>query len=159
MKKVIYLIIVCIAFSGKINAQQDPMLSQYMFNGMFLNPAYTGSHEYSTLTNLYRGQWVGFKGAPHTGIISYDAPLANNTMGLGGIMTFDHIGVSNKMDLSVNYAYHIRLGKKSKLALGVRAQLSYYWTSFDDLIYWDEQDPLYQNNVNTFMPNFGVGAY
>lgn len=160
MKRV-YILLIAIGFLFNLNikAQQDPMLSQYMFNGLFLNPAYAGSHEYSTLTTLYRGQWVGFKGAPHTGIISYDAPLAKNTMGLGGIICFDHIGVSNKMDITANYSYHIKIGKKSKLALGLRAQLSYYWTAFEDLVYWDEQDPIYQNNINTFMPNFGAGAY
>src|SRR5688572_14951868 len=122
MKKVVITVLIIGALStSKLTAQQDPMLSQYMFNGMVLNPAYTGSHEYSTLNNLYRGQWVGFKGAPHTGLISYDSPLAKNTMGLGGILCFDHIGVSNKMDFSINYAYHIRLGQKAKLALGLRA--------------------------------------
>jgi type IX secretion system PorP/SprF family membrane protein len=160
MRKILYILI-SIGLLSNLNVigQQDPMLSQYMFNGLFLNPAYAGSHEYSTATTLYRGQWVGFKGAPHTGILSYDAPLAKNTMGLGGIISFDHIGVSNKMDISANYSYHIKIGKKSKLALGMRAQLSYYWTNFEDLIYWDANDPTYQNNINTFMPNFGVGAY
>jgi type IX secretion system PorP/SprF family membrane protein len=160
MKKILNIIaITCIAFTGRLNAQQDPMLSQYMFNGLYLNPAYAGSHEYATLTNLYRGQWVGFKGAPQTGIISYDAPFAKNSMGLGGILAFDHIGVSNKMDLSVNYAYHIKISQKCKLALGLRASISYYWTNFEDLTYWDGDDPVYRNNINTFMPNFGAGAY
>ncbi|MBA4056347.1 MAG: hypothetical protein C0490_16650, partial [Marivirga sp.] len=30
--------------------QQNPLFSQYMFNGLVINPAYTGSHESLTLT-------------------------------------------------------------------------------------------------------------
>lgn len=160
MKKIIYILIaVGIISNNNVTGQQDPMLSQYMFNGLFLNPAYAGSHDYTTLSTLYRGQWVGFNGAPQTGILSYDAPFAKNNMGLGGIISFDHIGVSNKMDIAANYAYHIKIGQKAKLSLGLRASISYCWTSFESLTYWDASDPVYQNNISTFAPNFGAGAY
>ena len=35
-------------------AQQELMISQYMFNGLFLNPAYAGSHPYTSATLLHR---------------------------------------------------------------------------------------------------------
>jgi type IX secretion system PorP/SprF family membrane protein len=58
-----------------VNAQQDPMVSQYMFNGLYLNPAYAGSHDYWSSTLSYRSQWVGFDGAPETFIASADGPI------------------------------------------------------------------------------------
>ena len=39
-------------------AQQEVMVSQYMFNGLFLNPAYAGSHGYVSSSLLHRAQWV-----------------------------------------------------------------------------------------------------
>ena len=41
-----------------VKAQQDPMISQYMFTGLVLNPAYAGSHEFTNATALYRYQWA-----------------------------------------------------------------------------------------------------
>lgn len=159
MKKIYILIGILVSCSTALRAQQDPMISQYMFNGMFINPAYTGSHDYSTLTTLYRAQWVGFEGAPHTGIVSFDAPILKKNMGIGGIINFDHIGVTNKIDFMANYAYHIRIGKNSRLAFGIRAGLTYCWANVRDLTFWDQNDPLYQSNTSAVMPNFGLGAY
>jgi len=70
MKKSVILILV--AITGLIHAQQDVMISQYMFNGLFLNPAYAGSHKYYTSTLLNRNQWVNFTGAPRTFLASVD---------------------------------------------------------------------------------------
>ena len=37
-------------------AQQNPMFSQYMFNMMNINPAYTGQREVGNLNILWRNQ-------------------------------------------------------------------------------------------------------
>ncbi|REK49193.1 MAG: type IX secretion system membrane protein PorP/SprF, partial [Bacteroidetes bacterium] len=37
-------------------AQQDILVSQYMFNHLLLNPAYSGSKDYMMATLLYRKQ-------------------------------------------------------------------------------------------------------
>lgn len=143
-----------------IHAQQDPMISQYMFNGLFLNPGYAGSHDYSIASMLYRYQWAGIEGAPHTGFFSYDAPIRGKNVGLGATLMFDRIGVTNKIDLVGNYAYHIRVGKKSKLSIGLRTSVSYYWANTSELRYWDEQDPIYQGDIaGRVIPNFGLGLY
>ena len=59
MKK---LFILCLfAFSGTaLMAQQEIMLSQYMFNQMVVNPGYAGSKPYISADALYRKQWVDF---------------------------------------------------------------------------------------------------
>ena len=58
MKKLIIAASLIISSLG-LKAQQDIMLSQYMFNGLFLNPAYAGSHKYVSATLLHRNQWAG----------------------------------------------------------------------------------------------------
>ena len=89
--------IITLAIFGFFNlsafSQQDPMLSQYMFNGLYLNPAYAGSHKYWTSTLTYRNQWVGFDGAPETFIAAVDGPLPNKNMGLGLIAVHDKIEI------------------------------------------------------------------
>ena len=62
-------------FIGK--AQYFPLLSQYISNGLILNPAYAASREVLSVNFLYRDQWVGFSGAPEYETFTAHAPLKN----------------------------------------------------------------------------------
>ncbi|MED5335138.1 MAG: type IX secretion system membrane protein PorP/SprF, partial [Bacteroidota bacterium] len=42
---------------GEAKAQQDVMISQYLFNGLLINPGYAGSHPYTSSSLLHRSQW------------------------------------------------------------------------------------------------------
>src|SRR6202000_1527502 len=90
-------------------AQQDPMLTQYMFNQLLINPAYAGSKDYASASLLYRDQWASYKGAPNTLVGSLHGPLVNRRVGLGLELTADKIGVTTQYDAYANYAYHIPL--------------------------------------------------
>ena len=142
------------------NAQQEVMVSQYMFNGLFLNPAYAGSHGYVSSSLLHRAQWVQVEGAPRTSMMAVDGPLLNGKMGLGFALVHDEIGVSRDIDMSGSYAYHLKVGQRSRLSLGLRAGLSIYSARLSDLQYWDSNDPLYQSNIqNKPLGKFGFGLY
>jgi type IX secretion system PorP/SprF family membrane protein len=140
-------------------AQQDPMISQYMSNQLFFNPAYAGTHDYTTLSGLYRKQWVNFPGAPSTAFLSFDKIFYDRNIGLGFTLINDQIGVSNQTDIAVNYAYHIPVGR-GHLSLGLKGQLSYYSARLTDLTIWDRDDQVFASNVlDKWVPNFGAGAY
>ena len=56
--------------------------------------------------------------------------------------------------------YHLRAGKHSKLALGLRAGVSIYSARVSELRHWDAADPLYQQDiVNAPLGKFGFGLY
>lgn len=74
MKK-IYLAIVVALFAGKVQAQQDPHYTQYMYNMNVVNPAYAGSKESISGGLLYRQQWSGLEGAPKTATFSLHSRL------------------------------------------------------------------------------------
>lgn len=158
MKKLIALSILIASF-GSAMAQQDAMFSQYVFNGLLLNPAYAGSHKYFSSTLHYRTQWVGYKGAPETGILAMDLPFSNEKMGLGLIVSNDHIGVTTQNDVFLNYAYHLKLGDSKKLAFGVKGGISHYTARLRDLEVWDEDEVFMDNVESKWMPKFGTGAY
>ena len=158
MKKFITIISI-LACSITSNAQQDPMLSQYMFNGLFLNPAYAGSHDYFSSTLLGRLQWMNFNGSPKTSLLAIDGPLREKTMGIGLIVANDNIGVTNQTDIYVNYSYNVRLGP-GNLAFGLKAGTSHYKAKVSDLIIWDPEDPRFAGDIQTaFVPKFGFGMY
>ena len=107
MKKII-IVLLGMLVGNQLWSQQDAMLSQYMFNGLFLNPAYAGSHKYWSSTFTYRNQWVAMDGAPETAILAVDGPIASKNMGLGFSFMYDKIGVSTHNKFTANYSYQLR---------------------------------------------------
>jgi type IX secretion system PorP/SprF family membrane protein len=159
MKKSIILIFV-VLLNIAAKAQQDPMISQYMFNGLFLNPAYSGSHKYVTSTLLHRTQWVNFPGAPKTLLLAVDGliPSKSENMGLGLIVSHDQIGATQQTDIYANYAYQLKL-KKGKLAFGIKAGVTNYVFKSDNLTVWDANDQVFAAKKTAWLPKFGFGAY
>ena len=159
MKKILIIIAFAAVCIPEIKAQQDPLLTQYMFNGLFLNPAYAGSHPYWSSTLTYRNQWVGLEGAPETGIVSLDGPLPNQNMGLGVVVVHDGIGVSRQNSMVFNYSYNIKINDVSKLAFGLNAGFSQYSAKLTDLTYWDSDVVFEEDLSSKVLPKFGAGVY
>jgi len=70
------MLFMLVGFAGK--AQYDAMFTQYMFNEMFINPAYAGSKDAMAVNLLHRQQWLNFPGRPVTTTFSLHGPLMNN---------------------------------------------------------------------------------
>ena len=77
MKK-IFLIVATVVSSFILNAQQDAHYSFYMFNGLYLNPAYAGSHDVVNVMAIGRKQWTNIAGAPTSASVSIHSPLAKS---------------------------------------------------------------------------------
>ncbi|MBK6398502.1 MAG: type IX secretion system membrane protein PorP/SprF [Bacteroidetes bacterium] len=158
--KRIYISALLMFFSVAGYCQQDILVSQYMFNHLLLNPAYAGSKDYMMATLLYRKQWVDFKGAPTTQVATLHGPVGLTNFGWGASISHDKIGVTDRTDAYLNAAYHLPVGPKMKLSLGLRAGGGYYSYKNSDLIYWDSNDPLFAGDkTSKFIPNIGAGAY
>jgi type IX secretion system PorP/SprF family membrane protein len=148
-----------ISSSSLIYGQQEIMVSQYMFNGLFLNPAYAGSHKYFSSTLLYRNQWVDFNGAPKSLLLAVDGPLMNQKMGVGLILANDKIGATNQSDMYLNYSYILPF-EKGKLAFGLKAGASQYRYNAGDLVLWDANDEKFNGTTQSaFIPKFGFGTF
>ncbi|MBI1268021.1 MAG: type IX secretion system membrane protein PorP/SprF [Cryomorphaceae bacterium] len=159
MKRIILLAIMIISGLTTI-AQQEMMVSHYMFNGLLLNPAYAGTHDYFTATALHRSQWVKFDGAPVSQIISIDGPIANKRLGIGLLIHNDQIGIISQQDVAANIAYHLPVGA-GDLSFGLKAGIGSYSARLNDVIIWDQADQVYaQNNLQgQIIPKFGFGLY
>lgn len=163
MKRVILsaTIILITAISGF--AQQDPLISQYMFNPLLVNPAYAGSKDYAMASALYRTQWVKLKGSPETFLASIHGPVfKSRKVGLGFTISNDNIGIINRTNVFGDYAYHIPLTNKLKLGLGVKAGIFYQSNKLSSAILTDNSqiDPVYSAaNTNKVTPEVGAGAY
>jgi len=139
--------------------QLQPLSNQYIFNGLAINPAYSGSREALSMTMLYRNQWVGLEGAPKTMSFSLHAPLRKEKIGLGLLIINDKIGVTSETSIVANYAYRMDVFN-GKLALGLGAGITLINTAWSELVAIDPDDELLMGNSPTFtLPDFSIGAY
>ncbi|MBA3663389.1 MAG: type IX secretion system membrane protein PorP/SprF [Bacteroidetes bacterium] len=154
-------IVVLLFVSNKSIAQFDYMFTQYMFNEMFINPAYAGSKEAMSATLLHRQQWVNFPGRPVTTSFSLHGPLMNNKMGLGLSVLNERIGVLNHNLIYASYAYRVKTGEKGTLAFGLMAGIHNQVNKFNELKVNNDGsvDPQFSNSASTIAPNFGTGIY
>jgi len=135
------------------------LTSQYLFNGLVINPAYAGSRDALAANLTYRQQWVGFDGAPVTQLISVHAPLARRKVGVGLLLYNDRIGVSNETGIFSTYAYRIRL-PKGKLSLGLGAGLTLLRANWSDVSLQDNNDQAFNGTSNAApRPNFSAGLF
>jgi len=159
MKK-IFIGILFISSLQSVRAQQDLLITQYMFNHLLINPAYAGSKDYIMATLLYRKQWDGWKGAPESQVATIHGPLGLSNFGWGVQLSHDKIGVTERTDAYLNAAYHLPVGAGMRLGVGLRAGGGYFTAKNSDLVYWDENDPAFAGDKTTeFLPNVGAGAY
>lgn len=147
-----------VGVSFNLSAQQYPVYSQYIFNGLVINPAFAGSHVQVSATAMYRNQWVNFDGAPKTFSFSIHSAVAKEKVGLGLLVTSDKIGSYNNQNLYGSYAFIIK-SPVGKLALGVQAGFNLINADFSDLNLDNQADQSFSNVSNEIKPNFGVGAY
>jgi len=158
MKKLIIISLILIA-SQAVFGQQDPQYSLYMFNPLGVNPGYAGSREVLSGVLIHRSQWVGLDGAPETQVLSLNTPLKNKKMGLGLQIVNDKIGPRNNQQLSLSYAYRLKLGG-GKLAFGLRAGMLNYNYDWDKIEYKDAEDQIpTTGSENAMLPTFDFGMY
>lgn len=159
--KNIYPLIILIALCKPAFAQQDLQYTQFMFNKMAYNPAYTGSFESPTLTAIYRKQWIGLEGSPETQIVSYNQRVLNNRVGMGGALTRNVIGITRSITLDIPYAYRIPV-KRGVMSMAIQLNVRHLYQNWADPRLNPSQT--IDNSIPTdaqskYLVNFGWGVY
>ncbi|MDX6189433.1 type IX secretion system membrane protein PorP/SprF [Flavobacterium sp. Fl-318] len=142
-------------------AQQDSQYTQYMYNTMTINSAYTGTRDMLSILALYRNQWVGLDGAPETLNFSIHSPVGDR-VGLGFSIVSDKIFISDETNANGAFSYQIPVADGKTLSLGVNAGFNLLSVDFSraNTGALDPTDPNIQYNIeNRFSPQIGVGAF
>lgn len=161
--KVVATVLLAISANNTF-AQQNVQFSQYVFNGLAVNPAYAGYKEEWTAQILYRAQWVNLPGSPKTGTLSIDGLTDFNrkNMGLGFQVTTDQLGPQKTFSAYANYSYRLRLDEydTKRLCFGLGLGVTQYTLNGDDLTFIDPDD---QNapvgNQGSISPDLRFGIY
>ena len=154
------ILTILFAFSlGLCLAQQDAQYSQYMFNGLVLNPAFAGSGASGSIAGFVRSQWTNFTDHPVTQSISYNQPLFYGKGGFGVHLQNDKIGLEQKTSILSAWAYRIHT-EKSTLSFGLQAGFQTYTINQNKLDTKDKDDQtFYPEIAPTLLPDIGFGVY
>ena len=152
--RVLLLFLVVMSLSISVQAQQDAQYTQFMYNKLPQNAAYTGSRE------VWSGNKNGgIAGAPKTTSFSIHSPLKNEHFALGFWFVNDRLGIEHKNQFNATYSYRLNLGKKVKLSIGINAGLLWYKMNASQAITVDPDDPAFSQNVSRVLPDVGAGLY
>src|SRR5688572_23136126 len=147
--KAIFASLLIMYVSGQnVLAQQRVQFTQYMFNGLVINPAYAGADEALSLTLIQRKQWSNVDGSPSTQSLSAHTLFGKKHFGLGMTLINDKIGIHKNLSALTNYAYHLKVGAKSYLSMGVQAGIHSRKSNYGRLAGLNNTDPkLYDASV------------
>jgi type IX secretion system PorP/SprF family membrane protein len=168
---------------GAVFAQQVPMYSQYIMNGFLINPSFAGRDGYTTVNLTVREQWVGMAGAPSTYAASFQTRILKNSfiskstavrkkivkptkggkVGLGGYIFNDNNGIMHRTGISLDYAYHIPMGRTggipNDLSFGLAMTAYQFAVNTTGAILSSQDDPLLNSyDRSVFIPDFSFGA-
>jgi type IX secretion system PorP/SprF family membrane protein len=164
LKRTFYTLL--IVMSGvSVRAQQDPQFTQYMFNNLYVTPAYAGVDGVAQLTAMHRSQWLGYQssfgdgGAPTTQMLSFTTPIYKLKSGFGTYITNDRLGPQNNSEVQAMYAYHLGI-KDSKLSFGIKAGIYAVTVNGTYYRYVQEGDKLIQTGKESqIRPDLGFGLF
>lgn len=161
-KLVALLLILGAAYSSQ--AQQDIQFSQYVFNPLFVNPAYSGYRGDTYISGVYRQQWAGLPGAPRTAGASVDwlVPGREERMAFSAKVMSDKLGPQSTLFASGGYAYRIpmdEMGAK-RLCIGFGVGITQYKIDGTAFKYNDNLDAAIPvSSTSKLVPDANIGIY
>ncbi len=159
MKHTYIILVLLLIATGFSRAQTYPGFSQYLTNGMVINPAYAGSR--GTLSTLFsmRKQWTQIAGAPMFQTASLHAPMKNNRVALGALYNRQTFGVTVLQNIYGAYAYHIPMGG-GQLSFGIQAGADLSNSNYAGVYTATPNDPAFTESISSsVLPNIGAGVY
>ena len=155
----ITFIIVLLAMTTQLDAQQAFQFTQFNFDKLWFNPAYAGNNEVMSFQAIAREQWLGFDGAPSSQSFSVHSPFFGRRVGLGLRIDRDALGPLESINASSSYAYRI-LTPKGTFSIGLQASINTQRVKYFTLSTLSEDNVLGNQGNNNFMtPNFGFGVF
>lgn len=162
MRKFIPIVIALQFITIIIQAQQDAHYTLFMYNNMLNNAGFTGSRRITSVTALYRNQWIGFEGNPQSYSLSVDAPIGNKRLGSGLVLVNQNEGIIRRFNSNLSLSYDIINSKTQSFRIGLNASVRQY--RFDlqnpDIYIRERIDPALNYEKPTLTnANVGIGLY
>lgn len=174
-------ILLTVAMVGRLDAQQLPVYSQYLYNKFLINPAVAGSDGYTSFNLTAREQWVGYPGAPQTYSLSFQTrvlkmsylikenlfnnkiyrPSTDGRVGFGANIFSDVNGLVHRTGVTGAYSYHTWLDGETQLSFGLAFTGYFYKIDQRQIDFSNPDEPWLNTDFRKgiFVPDFNFGAY
>lgn len=159
MKKLLFSFIIILAGCLRLSAQQDHHYTMFMYNKMLYNPAYAGARNVPSITAIYRNQWMGFDGAPQSGLVSFNSPFFSDRFGIGVVTSYRKIGLQRDVYTSAGFSYELIKVEKVSIRAGVQGVLRSLNFAFSDANPIDPDPSIANESVSSILGNAGAGIY
>ena len=159
MKKFLYIFLISSLTVTGLKAQ-EAQFSQYMFNNVYNNPAYSGVEGYTKLSLFHRSQWVGYgsSGNPVSQLVTITTPVMRYNAGFSAFVMNDRLGPQTITQIQAAAAYHIGI-KESKISIGIRGGVITQSVDKDAWNAIEGNDPTLENSLSTqTRPDFSMGV-
>lgn len=152
------LILVLSLFCLDFKSQQNHLFNQSLFNYYQLNSAYAGSKNTASLGLGLSKQWTSIEGAPFAQYVSFHAPLKENKIGFGLLLSNETIGAHSVSSVQGTFAYHLPVNK-GIFSLGIDLGLEQTSFNFTELNF-QQTDLVYpeQGVLNRMVPLFNFSS-
>ena len=156
MKKLFVLSAVVLG-SWTAQAQQLPLISNYLNTAYLFNPAYSGIEGMTEISVLNRRQWTDIQGAPETQFMAFNGNRDDLKFGYSGYAFNDQTDIVARSGFYGSYAWHVKFTDRNSLSLGLGAGYVNNNINVAGIRVPDELDPVLFSALNTgkFDLNFG----
>lgn len=151
------LLLLIVLTSPTVFAQQKPQFTQYMFNGLVINPAFAGSDDAPSITFLNRNQWTSIEGAPVTQTLSGHTLFGSSRVGAGLTIINDKIGVHKNQNIQGSVSYRLNISPETYLSMGLQGGVSIRKSTYSS-ISGPVADPSAQD-ISHVSPTLGMGFF
>lgn len=143
-----------------LKSQQLPQFSQYLFNPIYINPAFAGYKGDTFIQTYIRKQWLGSEGAPVNFGIAADGFLNDKNIGIGFHAGAETIGFQRDYTFQGKFAYHLQLSRKSYLSMGSSFGFGNQKIDTEKIDPIQAYDPLLSTKFNSiFYPELSFGLF
>jgi type IX secretion system PorP/SprF family membrane protein len=151
------LIVALLVGSLTAQAQQLPLISNYLNTAYLFNPAFSGIDGKTEITVLNRRQWTDVQGSPETQFMSFNGNQNDVKFGYSGYAFNDVTDIVSRSGFYGSYAWHVKFSDENSLSLGMGAGYVNNTINIAGIRVQDELDPVLYSQLNrgTFDLNFG----
>lgn len=158
MRNLLNIILISICFNS-IEAQQIVMHSNYMVNGLPLNPAVAGTKTFAPIVLGFRRQWTGIREAPVAQHLSYHTYVAEQ-VGVGIYAFNDVAGPARRTGMMGAFSLQVKSSYKTRLSFGLAGSFSQFMLDRDKLITEEPGDQVVlERTTNQFIPDLAAGLH
>ena len=143
--------------SGGLFAQQEGVITNYMYHMNAYNPAFVGVDGETMVTSSFRQQWTGIKDAPSAEAISFGTIIGRN-LGIGISVYNRNTFVESQTLTGIDFSYRLKMSEGTDLYLGLKAGGNFYSVNTSGLETYNVMADPNISTISNFNPNVGIGA-